>query len=105
MNIQDKRAAMRKGLLELAVLTIVAKQKTYSSEILAQLSKTEFATQDGTLYPLLSRMTRDGLLSHAWAESKVGPPRKYYELTDQGRTHLFQMQQYWQSLIATIGGL
>ncbi|HKX72818.1 MAG TPA: PadR family transcriptional regulator [Candidatus Saccharimonadales bacterium] len=102
MTILDKRSAMRKGLLELAVLKIIAKQKAYTSDIIAQLATTEFATQEGTLYPLLSRMSRDGLVSHAWTESKSGPPRKYYELTEQGRTHLFQLDQYWRLLVATM---
>jgi len=102
MNIRDKFTPIRKGLLELAVLKVIAANKVYAADILKQLDQTEFTTQEGTLYPLLSRMRRDGLVTYEWSESDSGPPRKYYELTDLGHSQIDQLQQYWTTLKETL---
>ena len=102
MGITDRFAAIRKGLLEFLILKIVSANKVYVADILERLSDTEFATQEGTLYPLLSKMRRDGLLDYEWQESDAGPPRKYYELTARGRSHLADLNEYWKHLNATI---
>src|SRR5918995_4521622 len=100
--IQEKFASIRKGLLEFLILKIVASDKVYVADILKRLSATEFATQEGTLYPLLSKMRRDGLLHYEWQESDAGPPRKYYELTAKGSSQLSELNAYWKHLHATI---
>jgi PadR family transcriptional regulator, regulatory protein PadR len=102
MGLLDKFAAIRKGLLEFLILKIVAANKVYAADILKRLSDTEFATQEGTLYPLLSKMRRDGLLDYEWQESEAGPPRKYYELTAKGKSQLADLDAYWQQLNATV---
>jgi PadR family transcriptional regulator PadR len=102
MGITDRFAAIRKGLLEFLILKIVAADKVYVADILKRLSGTEFATQEGTLYPLLSKMRRDGLVDYEWQESGAGPPRKYYELTAKGRSQLAELNDYWKNLNATI---
>ena len=102
MGVEDKFAAIRKGLLEFLILRIVAAEKVYAADILNRLSKTDFATQDGTLYPLLSRMRREGLLDYEWRESDAGPPRKYYRLTPKGRAALAELDAYWRHLNATM---
>lgn len=102
MGVQEKFAAIRKGLLEFLILRIVAAEKVYAADILNRLSGTDFATQDGTLYPLLSRMRREGLLDYEWRESDAGPPRKYYELTPKGRAQLAELNAYWHHLSATM---
>jgi PadR family transcriptional regulator len=102
MGLPDKFAAIRKGLLEFLILKIVAADKVYAADILKRLSGTEFATQEGTLYPLLSKMRRDGLLDYEWQESDAGPPRKYYELTNKGKSQLADLGDYWKQLNATI---
>ena len=101
----EKFAAIRKGLLEFLILKIIAVDKVYVADMLARLSDTEFATQEGTLYPLLSKMRRDGLVDYEWQESEAGPPRKYYELTAKGVSQLADLNDYWKSINATIGGL
>ena len=75
---------LRKGLLEFAILDLVSSGDVYVADILERLATTDFATREGTLYPLLSRMRRDGLLDYDWRESAAGPPRKYYRLTKLG---------------------
>src|ERR1700760_1040358 len=102
ISVNEKFAALRKGLLEFVVLHIIATEKVYVADILKQLSTTEFATQEGTLYPLLSKMRREGLLDYEWKESEAGPPRKYYELTAKGREQLRETLAYWDEIRATI---
>jgi PadR family transcriptional regulator PadR len=104
-GISDKFAAIRKGLLELAILQIVSADKVYAADILQRLSGTELATQEGTLYPLLSKMRRDDLLDYEWQESEVGPPRKYYRLTGKGRSQLAELNDYWKGITNTIAQL
>ena len=105
MTAADKFAPLRKGLLEFLVLRIVAAHRVYAADILARLQGTDFATGEGTLYPLLSRLRREGLLEYEWVESEAGPPRKYYRLTDGGQAQLHELQAYWQTLNATIDGI
>ena len=102
MGLNERFAAIRKGLLEFLILKIVAADKVYVADILKRLSDTEFATQEGTLYPLLSKMRRDGLVDYEWQESDAGPPRKYYELTAKGKSQLGELNDYWKHLNATI---
>ena len=102
MPQHDRFAPIRKGLLEFLILRIVATGKVYVADILSRLSDTEFATQEGTLYPLLSKMRRDGLLEYEWQESEAGPPRKYYELTPKGKSQLAELVDYWKHLNATM---
>ena len=105
MGVNDRFVAIRKGLLEFLILKIVAANKVYVADILERLSDTDFATQEGTLYPLLSKMRRDGLLDYEWQESDAGPPRKYYELTAKGKTQLGELNDYWKHLNTTIAQL
>jgi PadR family transcriptional regulator, regulatory protein PadR len=102
MSVNEKFGPIRKGLLEFLILKIIAADKVYVAEMLKKLAATEFATQEGTLYPLLSRMRREGLLQYEWQESDAGPPRKYYELTAQGRAELDELNDYWKDINKTI---
>lgn len=102
MNVNEKFSAIRKGLLEFLVLQIIAAEKVYVADILKQLSATQFATQEGTLYPLLSKMRREALLDYEWKESEAGPPRKYYKLTAKGREQLRETLEYWTEINETV---
>jgi len=104
-DINEKFTPIRKGLLEFLVLKIIAADKVYAADILKELGATEFATQEGTLYPLLSKMRREELVDYEWKESEAGPPRKYYELTAKGRDQLRETSEYWQKISATIKSL
>jgi PadR family transcriptional regulator PadR len=101
-SLNEKFSAIRKGLLELLVLQIIAVDKVYVADMLKQLSETEFTTQEGTLYPLLSKMRREGLLDYEWKESEAGPPRKYYQLTAKGRQQLQETLDYWDQINDTV---
>ena len=102
---QSTFSAIRNGLLEFLVLQIVSSGEVYAADILARLAGTDFATREGTLYPLLSRMGREGLLEYAWRESATGPPRKYYRLTKQGGDLLSHFRTYWASITTLIDQL
>jgi PadR family transcriptional regulator PadR len=91
--------------MEFVVLSVIAKQDAYAADILATLEPTEFRTQEGTLYPLLSKIRRDGAVEYAWQESANGPPRKYYRLTPRGEEQLKELRTHWKQIIKTIGSL
>jgi PadR family transcriptional regulator PadR len=101
----DKLNAIRKGLLEYALLKVISSDKVYVADMLKRLGDTEFATQEGTLYPLLSRLRRESLVDYEWRESEAGPPRKYYELTRKGIAQLADLDSYWKRLTTTISQL
>jgi PadR family transcriptional regulator PadR len=98
----DKFTSIRRGLLEFLVLRLVASDKMYVADMLQRLGTTEFATQEGTLYPLLSKMRRDGTVDYEWQESDAGPPRKYYTLTAKGRAQLAELNEYWEYVNQTL---
>lgn len=102
MDLAEKFVPLRKGLLEFVILRIIDADKLYVADMLKRLSATDFATQEGTLYPLLSRLRREELVDYEWKESDAGPPRKYYQLTAKGRTALTELNAYWDSLNSTI---
>jgi len=97
--------AIRRGLLEFLVLKIISAGEVYAADISAALADTEFKTQEGTLYPLLSRLRREQLLDYEWKESETGPPRKYYSLTAEGKKRLESLQKYWEEISKTIKSL
>ena len=105
MGVNEKFTPIRKGLLEFLLLKIISADKVYVADILKQLKGTEFATQEGTLYPLLSKMRREKLLDYEWKESDSGPPRKYYELTARGREQLRETSEYWLRISGTVKSL
>jgi PadR family transcriptional regulator PadR len=101
----EQFGSVRKGLLEFALLTLIAAERVYVADILARLAETPFATQEGTLYPLLSRLRREELVDYEWVESEAGPPRKYYSLTDKGQARLGDLSAYWRLLSDTLDRL
>src|SRR5437773_11788687 len=105
MDLSEKFSPIRKGLLEFLILKIVAANEVYVADILKRLSDTDFATQEGTLYPLLSKMRREGLVDYEWRESEAGPPRKYYQLTAKGKAQLAELNDYWKEINATVNQL
>jgi len=105
MRIEAKIAPIRKGLLEFLVLKIVGARSVYVPDILRRLADTEFATQEGTLYPLLSKMRREELVDYQWQESDAGPPRKYYRLTEAGKVQLAALEAYWRRINNTISDI
>ena len=102
MDLENTKAQMRKGILEYCILSILSRNSCYASDIIKELKEAEVIVVEGTLYPLLTRQKNAGLLSYRWEESPQGPPRKYYELTDAGKTYLASLDQSWISLVEAV---
>jgi PadR family transcriptional regulator PadR len=102
MDNSDKFSSLRSGLLEFVILKLIARDQVYVADLIKELATTEFKTQEGTLYPLLSRLRREAVVEYEWQESPTGPPRKYYRLTAKGKEQLGEMEQYWQKIISTL---
>jgi PadR family transcriptional regulator, regulatory protein PadR len=102
MDLENTKAQMRKGILEYCILSVLSRNSCYASDIIKELKEAEVIVVEGTLYPLLTRQKNAGLLSYRWEESQQGPPRKYYELTDDGRSHLADLDKSWQELVESV---
>jgi PadR family transcriptional regulator PadR len=102
MDIENSKAQMKKGILEYCILAVISKGEAYASDILEEMKKSELIVVEGTLYPLLTRLKNDGLLSYNWVESKSGPPRKYYQLTKEGENFLKELKTTWTQLVDAV---
>ncbi len=102
MNTEKAKTQMRKGILELCILSIIKRGDAYASDIIEELKKAEMMVVEGTLYPLLTRLKNGGILNYRWEESSSGPPRKYYSLTPEGEEFLVELKQTWSNLQDTV---
>ena len=102
MDIENTKAQMRKGILEYCILSVLSKASCYASDIIRELREAELIVVEGTLYPLLTRQKNAGLLSYRSEESQQGPPRKYYELTSEGREYLAGLDKSWDELVESV---
>jgi PadR family transcriptional regulator, regulatory protein PadR len=102
INSENTKAQMRKGVLELCILSILSKGDAYPTEIIDKLKDTKLVVVEGTLYPLLTRLKNTGLLTYRWEESSSGPPRKYYKLTEIGEQYLKELQLSWEELVEAV---
>lgn len=105
MNIDNAKSQMRKGMLEYCVLLLLRGEASYASDIIVRLKEAELIVVEGTLYPLLTRLKKEGLLTYEWRESTQGPPRKYYKLTDEGSLFLCELDEAWGELVHTVNHL
>ena len=105
MNIDNAKSQMRKGMLEYCIMLLLRHRAAYASDIIANLKEAELIVVEGTLYPLLTRLKKDGLLGNEWQESTQGPPRKYYTLTPDGEATLSELDKAWQEIAHTVNVL
>ena len=105
MNVDNVRSQMRQGMLEYCILLLLHKEPSYASDIIQRLKEARLIVVEGTLYPLLTRLKNDDLLSYEWVESTQGPPRKYYNLTPQGEIFLSGLETAWEELTNTVNHL
>jgi PadR family transcriptional regulator PadR len=102
MDLENTKAQMRKGILEYCILSVLSKNSCYASDIIKELKEAKVIVVEGTLYPLLTRQKNAGLLSYRWEESQQGPPRKYYELTSEGKEYLADLDISWDELVESV---
>ena len=105
MNVDNVRSQMRKGMLEYCILLLLHREASYASDIIQKLKEAHLIVVEGTLYPLLTRLKNDNLLSYEWVESTQGPPRKYYTLTPEGETFLRGLEEAWGEIENTVNHL
>jgi PadR family transcriptional regulator PadR len=99
-------AQMRRGVLPYCVLAMLADQERYGFELVHTLgSAYGLVTGEGTIYPLLARLRKQGLVDTSWRESESGPPRRYYRLTNEGKGALEEFVQSWQHLRNSVDAL
>lgn len=98
-NIQVQ---MRKGILELCILSILKRGEAYPTEIIDELKEAKLIVVEGTLYPLLNRLKDGGYLTYQWKESNQGPPRKYYQLTSDGKKFLHELEENWEEIVKSV---
>jgi PadR family transcriptional regulator PadR len=98
MSLENTKAQMRKGILEFSILSILKDKEAYPSEIIEKLKSAKLIVVEGTLYPLLTRLKNEELLTYRWEESNSGPPRKYYSLTKIGKAFLEELDATWDEL-------
>ncbi|MEQ9439999.1 MAG: PadR family transcriptional regulator [Cyclobacteriaceae bacterium] len=99
MKIENTQVQMRKGILEYCILHIISRGEVYASDMLEELTSAKIMVVEGTLYPLLTRLRKAGLVDYQWVESTSGPPRKYYKLTEAGQDFLTQLKTTWEELV------
>jgi PadR family transcriptional regulator PadR len=102
MDIENSKAQMKKGILEYCILSIISRGEAYASDIIDEMKEAKLLVVEGTLYPLLSRLKNDNLLSYNWVESKSGPPRKYYQLTEEGKLVMTELEATWNELAEAV---
>ena len=98
MSLENTKAQMRTGILEFCILSILKDKEAYPSEIIEKLKSAKLIVVEGTLYPLLTRLKNEELLTYRWEESNAGPPRKYYSLTKIGKAFLEELDATWDEL-------
>jgi PadR family transcriptional regulator PadR len=101
---RDRRIIqLRKGILELAVMGVLYHERHYGYSLVRVLSESgSIALKEGTIYPILARLDRDGLVRSEWVESDQGPPRKYYGLTLSGRQLFDELSQEFELLVSLV---
>lgn len=92
---------LKKGALQLCVLSLLARGDTYGFELVGAISA-HVKISEGTIYPLLKRIKDDGYVTTYLQESQEGPPRKYYKITELGLSNLETLKEEWHSLVAGI---
>jgi len=101
MNLENTQIQMRKGILEFCILHVISRGEVYASDMLKELTSAKIMVVEGTLYPLLTRLRKAGLVEYKWVESNAGPPRKYYIITDTGRKFLESLEVTWGELVSS----
>ena len=96
---------MRKGVLDMCILSLLSSEAMYTSDIIDKLKSSQLVVVEGTLYPLLTRLKNAGYLEYFWMESNSGPPRKYFLLTPAGEQFYKELEETWNELANAVNAL
>jgi len=102
MKTEKSSSQMRKGVLEFCILSLISEEDAYASDLIQKLKQAKLIVVEGTLYPLLTRLKNEGLLTYRWEESKSGPPRKYYKISEAGLDYLAELAEIWDELVEMV---
>ncbi len=102
MKIENSIAQMKKGVLEMCILSIISQEEAYPSDIIQKLRTADLIVVEGTLYPILTRLKNSGMLEYHWKESNAGPPRKYFTITEAGREALQHLSTSWMQFVQSV---
>ena len=105
MNIDNTASQMRKGVLEFCILSVIKQGEAYPSDIIDKMREANLNIFEGTLYPLLTRLKNAELLTYRWVESNIGPPRKYFSLTEKGAQFYSELEATWNELANAVQAL
>ena len=102
-GLANQVTQMRRGVIAYCVLALVREGDHYGFDLVRQLSDADsLVTSEGTIYPLLTRLRREGLVESFWQDSPHGPPRRYYRITDDGRAVLEAFSAQWKRFTTTV---
>ncbi|MDQ3142219.1 MAG: PadR family transcriptional regulator [Bacteroidota bacterium] len=102
MKLENTIAQMKKGVLEMCILSILNDKEAYPSDIIHVLRNADLIVVEGTLYPLLTRLKNFGMLDYYWQESTSGPPRKYFKITESGKETLNHLTGSWSQFVNSV---
>lgn len=102
MKEEKNISQMRRGVLEMCVLSLISDSSMYSGDLLKSLKEERLLVVEGTIYPLLNRLKDESLLTYTWEESNEGPPRKYFSITQAGRNYLDELSMSWSELSSAV---
>lgn len=105
MNIENTQSQMKKGILEFCILSIISRGEAYPSDIVDEMKNANLQILEGTLYPLLTRLKNADMLTYRWIESPSGPPRKYFSLTEKGKSFYKELERTWNELDSAVNFL
>lgn len=105
MKKENALIQIKKGALEFCVLAVIAREERYGYEIVKILGEHGLATPEGTIYPLLARLKKEGLVAGAWRTPERGSPRKYYRVTGAGEAALREFKQSWSEFTASVDNI
>ena len=104
--MDNKIKQLRKGIFELIILGVLQDESHYGYSLVKEIiGSTDFSINEGTIYPILSRLTKGGLIKYEWVESNQGPPRKYYHLTREGKVTFQTLKKEFDNLVALVDGI
>jgi PadR family transcriptional regulator PadR len=104
--MDNKIKQLRKGIFELIILGVLQEESHYGYSLIKEIiGDTDFSINEGTIYPILSRLTKEGLIRYDWVESHQGPPRKYYHLTQEGKLIFETLKKEFDNLAALVNSI